>query len=720
MSKDQLMTSCCAVFVAALVSPAAAQTASQPAAAETASQSAAVGEVIVTAQRRSERLQDVPITITNLSSKQLKDANIQDLGQIQKVTPALRFDNQGPFAQATIRGIGSAIVTSGSGSNVGIYIDGFYSPNPVGSDFQLLNVDNIQVLKGPQGTLFGRNTTGGAILVTTSKPSHTPSGMVDASYGSYNAQRYQAYFTTGLTDNVAVDLGGQFSKGDGFIRNIATGSDKDGRFQNWSWRAGVKVDLTKDISVLLRYQHQSTDDPYSQLNGAYVYHGQPLTVDAGVPGAIIATRPDEVSITDKVLATTNNNLYQMTTTADLSFATLTSYTQYKDEKSVFQQDFNVATPNLIEDNVPIRDQTFSQEFLLTSKPGGPLQWTTGAFFLDYRDRFEARLSIGGPPFFKVAGSYSDTRSTAFFVDATYQVLEKLYLTAGVRYSHDEMRDPFYEPGGGKPVYGSTLNGDPVTPRVVLRYAFDSQSSVYGSFTRGYKAGLYNLGGQDAVHKIRPESVNAFEVGYKHSERVFSLDASAFYYDYTDLQVASYSFVNGVPLGTIANAAKSTIKGVEGQAHYRPISDFEINVSAAYLDAKYDHFKNDPVITIGPNAGPIPDAKGYVMQRAPKFTASVGARYSHELAGGQMALSGNVYYTSKFFFDTAQQVSQDDYATLGLRAEWTDPSNRYTVAVYGDNVTNTHYLTQAVPETFSAPTSWSAPATVAGEIRVRFP
>lgn len=173
----------------------------------------ALQEVVVTAQRRAERAQDVPITITNLGADLLKDANVQKLGDIAALTPALRFDNQGPFYQPTIRGVGTALVTTGSGSNVGIYIDGFYSPNPQAADTQLLNVHDIQVLKGPQGTLFGRNTTGGAILINTSKPSEQADGLVDVSYARFNSQRYEAYGTTGLADHVAADLAGIFSKG---------------------------------------------------------------------------------------------------------------------------------------------------------------------------------------------------------------------------------------------------------------------------------------------------------------------------------------------------------------------------------------------------------------------------------------------------------------------------------------------------------------------------
>ena len=170
-----LLGSVFAMTALLIIAPTAvhAQSAQSTGAAETGG-ATGLEEIVVTAQRREERSVDVPITITALSQQQLTTANVQNLVDIQRLTPALRFDNQSAFFQPTIRGIGTGITTSGGGSNVGIYIDGYYSPNPIAADFQLPNVTSVQVLKGPQGTLFGHNTTGGAILVTTADPTVDP------------------------------------------------------------------------------------------------------------------------------------------------------------------------------------------------------------------------------------------------------------------------------------------------------------------------------------------------------------------------------------------------------------------------------------------------------------------------------------------------------------------------------------------------------------------
>jgi iron complex outermembrane receptor protein len=718
VNKRILLNSGCGLLVAAATAGSAlAQSATD--------KGSTLGEVIVTAQRRSERLQDVPITITNVTADQLKNANIQSLAGIQKVTPALRFDNQGPFYQPTIRGVGSAIVTTGAGANVGIYIDGFYSPNPEAADLQLLNVENVQVLKGPQGTLFGRNTTGGAILVSTGKPSTKTSGMLDVSYGSYNALRYEGYGTTGIGDRVAVDGGYVMSQGDGWQKNITTGDDKVGAYRNWSLRLGANVDVTDDVSVLFRYARHSTNDPSSMENNSLVQNGRVLNIGAVIPRAMVATRPDEVSRPLPVGFQSRSDIYQLTPKFELPFGTLTSYTQYRKEDGTFRQDAATSAP-IFYGIIPVNDRTFSQEFLLTSKAGPRLQWTAGAFYLDYRDSFAANISQGGGPIFRAASSYSDTVTEAAYADLTYQLLDKLYVTAGARYSHDEVRHSWYEIASTGRVYAPTLKGDKVTPRFVLRYAFDPETSAYASFTRGYKAGIYNLGG-DSLVPVEPEKITAYEVGVKHAERRFAVNASAYYYDYTNLQVASYGLVNSVPISEITNAATSRIYGVEADGRYAVSDNFQVNGSAAYTHARYRHFPNAPgyVPVGGPAGGPIAativDASGLAMQRAPDFTATAGARYTVDLAGGQLALSGTVYHSSEVFFDTAAQISQKPYNTLGLRAEWTDPSNRYTIALYGDNVTGTRYLSSAqasVP--LAVLTNWSPPAMIAGEISAKFP
>ena len=258
-----------AVMAAALAPQGAwGQEASGPAEPQAAS-----ADIVVTAQRRQEASRDVPISVTSISNAQMATANINQLSDTVKVTPALRFDSQGPAVQPTIRGVGTAITTSGGGPNVGIYVDGFFQANTYVSDFQLLKVDSIQVLKGPQGTLFGRNTTGGAILVTTADPSTETGAEFRLRYGRFDTLRSQAYATFGLAEGVAMDVEGVYSYGNGFQTDLSTGNGHVGRSRSWSVRSGLKAELGDAVSVLLRYTHAQVNDPTSQLVNAYVDAG---------------------------------------------------------------------------------------------------------------------------------------------------------------------------------------------------------------------------------------------------------------------------------------------------------------------------------------------------------------------------------------------------------------------------------------------------------------
>ncbi len=689
-------------------------------------------EIVVTAQRRSELSRDVPISIVSVSGDQLDKANVEQLSDIGKVTPGVRFRGQSTFLQPSIRGVSTSLVGSGVGSNVGIYVDGFYASTAAGSNFQLLNIQNIQVLKGPQGTLFGRNTTGGAILVTTAEPSTETSATVEASYERYNAQRYQAYATTGLTSGIAIDVEGLFSKGDNYFRNIVP-DGKNGEYQNWAIRTGLKAQLSPAVSVLLRYEHSDTDDPSFVESNALVENGTPLTIGTFVPGTVIATRPGEVaqSPDEPVSFNARTNIAQMTVEADLGFAKLTSLSQYRQESTLALSDLDYTSADIAYLRLPQSVKIFTQEVLLASRPGPPLQWTVGAFFLNQKDSYpQSDLSISGGPFLLTAATGLTTRSFAFYGDATYQLADTLFLTAGLRFTRELQLDAFRFSG---PLTGDlgltsypTLAKNYLTPRVVLRYKPSENSSVYASFTQGSKAGIIDTNDSNPNARIKPEKLTSYEVGFKRSSRRFSLDLSAYYYNYKDLQVS-------IPVGTallVRNAASSRIYGAEAQVHYDFGSGFEVTGGVAYSHARYRNFPTSQVFlqcldfaTCGANFGTFPnstsDSSGFHMQLAPDFTANLAPNYTFGLAGGKVNLSANFYYTSSYYLDTSQQFRQGSYATLDVRAEWTDRSERYTFAVYGSNVTDKRYLSQAGPNNFAIGALWSVPAIYGASVRAKF-
>jgi len=733
-------------------------------------------EIVVTAQRREERSVDVPITVSTLSAEQLATANVNQLSDTAKLTPGLRFDTQGPGMQPTIRGVGTAINTSGAGPNVAIYVDGFFLPNTYAADLQLMKVQNIQVLKGPQGTLFGRNTTGGAILVTSADPNTETAAEFKASYARFNALTVQGYATTGLGENVALDVEGLYRRGDGYFSSAATGDDDIGRFENWSVRAGLKAWLSEDVTVLLRYTHSQSDDPTTQLVNTYVdrsgdagfleqvspagraiygqnsSQGLPLSYFFAPPTTFV-TKPGQVLLDSRTQFRTNIDIIQATIKADLGFADLTSYSQYRHDRTPYFADLDATTLPFFGLFVGVTDKTLSQEFLLSSKPGSRLQWTAGVNYFQYEDTWDVNGSFGGSPYVDFTGSSTKTRSIAGFVDMTYEVTDSLFLTVGGRFSHDEVTDAYFfvDPVGGyvdvdglrqTAVPGTKitvpdLRDNSFTPRVVLRYKPSAESSLYASYTRGFKAGILNVGGLSQV-PVRPEKIQAFEAGYKYDDRRLSLELAGFYYDYKNLQVSSYQSGQA----QIRNAASSEVYGLESQVRYRVSDAFSVNAGGAWTHARYKSFPNAPYYTWCDPAAPagtalwcVPqalggfgpgaivqssiDASGFKMQRSPEFTGNLGASYRLPLADGRLTLSGNLYYTSSFYFDPEQQFKQNGYALLSLRAEWSDPSDRFTLAVFGDNVTDKRYQTQVLFTTTGTGSVWNSPATYGVSLGAKF-
>lgn len=709
--------------VLAAVSPSLlAQPATQPAASH-------IEEVLVTAQRREEYAQNVPISIASMNSEMLREANVQKLADVGKLTPGLRFDYNANFVQPTIRGIGTAAVTSGGTSNVGIYVDGFYSANPLAADMELVNIRAVDVLKGPQGTLFGRNTTGGAIQITTEDPSHESRAIIEAGYGRFDTWSLKGYGATGLTDSVAVDFSASFRGSEGAVKNITPGGPDDpAQYENWSIRTGLKWDVSDRASVLLRYTHHDIDDGSNVTASVLKQDGRAWHAGTGAefwpfPSEGIATDFREVSASGDWPRPTfqmESDVFQLTGTYQFDGAVLTSYTQYREDDTATIYDLDATPYPVVYAKFFIVDETFSQEFILLSDTDSRLQWTAGLFYFDYKNTFDPiDYSIFGAPFAKISGSSATTETIAGFVDLTYGITDSLFLTAGGRYSRDRFKNSWADIvddfGGVTRTRPGDITDNTFTPRFVLRYQMDN-ASVYASYTQGYKAPLIDLVRPGGPGEVDQEKVNAYEIGYKYSAGALAYNLAAWYYDYKDLQVSSYP----EGLARVSNAASAEIYGIEADLRYHFTPDFDINFGVAWMSAEYDEFEEassfapcTDLALCGDSYGLLLpytyDASGERMQRAPEFSANLAARYGMDIADGRLTLSGSVYHSSKVYFDQAAQFYDSGYTLFGVRAEWLSPSGRYTIAVHGDNVTNEKYYEQMTVNNFAAATTWGMPA-----------
>jgi iron complex outermembrane receptor protein len=725
-----------------------AQAANRPDAA--AASSTSVGEVVVTAQRRTERLENVPVAITALSANTLATANITDLRQLVNVTPALRMDQTGIFTQPTIRGVGSGVTGPGANANIGLYVDGFYQPSEAGADFDLSNVTQVEVLKGPQGTLFGRNATGGAILITTADPSFTAHGDASVSYRSYDDARAQIFVSGPITQDLAGNLSVYGRRSEGWKTDVLTGQH-DAPNDTFDLRGKLLYQPTDRFKVVLTYQHTDISDPsgaaYSTYGNNSIANAQSSPGVQMYPGAVYTNNRFNTAMINPPKNYIQGDGVYLKGQYNFDWGTLTSLTSYHTEKDKEQSELDRTSLDLSTATWLQREQTITQEVNLSNSKG-PLNWVVGAFY--YHDH-------AGDPYFDInfknidGSQFVTTNAYAVYADVTYEILHNLYLTGGVRYSDETQDLDSVLPSVVDPAtnvennYSHTWSS--VNERAVLRYELAPNTNVYASYSNGFKSGVYNTLPPSST-PVSPETINAYEVGFKTAQHNWRFDASAFYYDYSNLQFTAYQFItiNGTPtsVADLENAAKATIYGADAQLTYDFGSHFDVRLGGAWTHARYDSFpaaiNPSPALPAG-KAGntayvPIPvmvngklvyagnnqvpaDASGKTMVRAPEFTASLGVDYKTPLPYGRLTLSGNVYFSSTIYFDPNDLTSQPDYATLDLRATWTMPDDKWSVSLFGSNVTDTKYVTQIAEDGFGYGAVYGTPSTFGVELNTKF-
>jgi iron complex outermembrane receptor protein len=682
-------------------------------------------EILVVAERRQERLVDVPIAISTVSGVKLQRDGITDLLDVAQEVPGLRFDAAGANVEPTIRGVGTLLTGPGLKPNVPVYVDGFYVPSELATNFQLLSVSDISVLKGPQGTLFGRNATGGAVLVRTLDPTFDPTLTAVASEGSYEKRDVNLYGSTRLTDSVAMNVAGFWQRGNGYVTNINTGSTDDGAFKNWEVRTKLLYKPMDALNILVAYDHGDVNDPtlidWSNYNG--------LTAGNVIPGVKVATGPWDTS---QGFVSSNRELVNsesITAHLDLSFATLSSYSQYREDKAYQNFDSDVTSAPIFTSFYFIYDDTFTQEINLTSNQGSKLAWVTGLYFYRNDNVYNPYDSArNGHPETETFDTNNLSQSYAAYADGTYEIADHLFFTAGLRYTYDKVFEYF------NLIHVKMRNAEDDfrnwSPRAVLRYQLNDQSNVYLSYTQGYKAGALPAASFSTV-PLQPETIDAYEIGYKFSDQTFQFETSAYYYDYKNLQVSAFTGFSSID----TNAAKSTIYGADASFKAQLTRELRLDLGVAYTHAVYDNYRDasgyvqnlnpaSPTYgyfnssTVG-SSGALFNATGNTLPRAPRFTSTVGLDYTHRFANGFIDLTAIDYFTTKVYFDPVNQFSQDAYSVLNLRATWSAPDSRWAVSLYATNVTNSAYRDQVLPGSFAIKQTYGAPAQYGGSVTLHF-
>ncbi|MDX2276883.1 MAG: TonB-dependent receptor [Hyphomonadaceae bacterium] len=710
-----------------------------PASGAWAQDAADSGEIVVTAQRREQSLVEVPIAVSTVNAERLEASQANRVSDLPQMVTSLRIDSNGSFGQPSIRGVGNSIAGTGYSNNVAIYLDGFYQPSQNTADSMFINLDSVEVLKGPQGTLFGRNATGGAILMQLRDPSFDPSLQARASYSSYNTREFAVYGSTALTENLAADISFASEAGDGWVTNIVTGDDTVGQYENWSARASLLFEPTDSMSFLLAYQHTDQDDarPYIFNIEADPVTGDPQALGALFPGGVAPTEPGQVAYDLPNNFTAEIDALYLTSSFDIGSMKLISYTMYRDEENYNLIDQDGTSVQIFDTEFGLTNETISQEFNLSGE-NGPFDWLVGAFYYSNKAGqrpfpFTLGSAVTGGAAISGELYYADqdTDAWALFGDATWEFTDSWFLTLGARYSEEEGTgswniSPLAQAALGIGLANGATPGpspefsnswESLTPRVSIRHELDPNSSVYLTYSEGFKSGQLTPNAF-TTDPLEPEQIRAYELGYRHVGPRMRFDASVYHYDYEDLQLAFY--VSGT--GVYRNAANSEIYGVDTQLSTRLTDTLSIDVGVAYTHAEYSDFPESPQwrpTGTGTYAAFNVDASGFQMQRAPEWSANIGVRNETPLAGGVLALSGNYSYTSEFPFDTAETFMEDAYGVLNLRAAWTAPSGHWDLAVFGTNVTDEEYRVQVLPGDFAIQQIWAKPAAFGVNISYRY-
>lgn len=689
-------------------------------AAQTAS-----AEIVVTAQKRSERLVDVPIAITALGAEKLANTGITSSQALGQVVPGMRLDSAGASSTATIRGVGSALAGPGVGTAVAVYVDGIYQPNPIGNNFELTDIESIDVLKGPQGTLFGRNATGGAISLTTSRPSFDPAMKGTLSYGRYNDIRATASLTGGIAEGVAASITGLYHINDGFMEDVLTG-EKVAPTRSYALRGKVLLQPSDRVELQLTALHLYNRDDNIVTYNAWGGYSNARLFPAEYPNPVIPSERGEISIDSPNEFWVRQTALTARLDVDFDFADLVSYTGWQKMNSIQHLDFDASRVPYQNAQFGNKSRSFSQEFNLVSKPGNRLSWVVGAYYFYDRAQqpyyYANGLSVveADPSFsVNVFNALVKTEAYAAFADLTYDLTDSLFLTVGGRYSYEDSHRVFnYLPLGLTGI--GDANFDSFTPRVVLRYAFDPSANVYASYSKGFKSGGFNPTDL-SPDPFRPEKIDAYEVGLKLSRPGLRLGSSAYYYKYKDLQVSSYVLGAAV----IKNAASSEIYGADLELSADITSRLTIDLSGAYTHAKYNEFfgapsypgtgfVGDPIHTVAVDLLDSP------MQRAPKWTGTASATYTQPIGdSNELRLHASYYRTSKFKLEPSGQYWQKGYGLLTARITYAMADDRMSLSLYGNNLTDAKYLSQLLLLESAPLQQWAFPRTYGVELGFKF-
>lgn len=686
------------------------------------------GVILVTAQRREQKIQDVPATITAASGDFLGKLELRTAIDATRIAPNTNAWGTESRARPRwfIRGIGSNDVSSNVVTPIAIYFDEIYQNHFSLQGFPLFDLDRVEILRGPGGTLWGKNTTGGALLFVSKKPGDTPEGYARLTYGNYDQRLAEGAFGGPITDKVSGRASFHYEHRDGYARNTYTGNSA-GDVNDAAARVQLKADLSDDFTALVSAHYRKFEGGY---NPVYTI-GTTITpaFPQGVDSFGYATPTDRKRVQYNVDADVDLEAHGASLTANwnLGPATLTSITAVEKAKrrEIYDGDY---TPNELSRNYARTDvDQVSQEFRLTSDDDGPFKWIAGAYYFhDKLYSFGAQATLPSPLNRPLAYYYTEytqkTTSTALFGNVSYELTDKFTISGGLRWTRDKLSIDLVSRQANTPVTFRDLTNWYLPGAVSSPLSlFDSQDDtqkwsalgyevrpefrpadnvlLFARFAKGYRSG--NFQGNIAPpstrpNVIQPEKVYSYEAGIKTSwlDDKLVLNATAFYYDYKDIQTTVTGTNALGQIVSIVSNAQGWVKGAEFELTATPIENLTLSGNLGLLDTKYTELFTG----VG---GARTNLKGNVFARAPKVTSFVDAEYRIPFGTNDAVVLGTDWrYNSRFklnaLIQNVDELEVPAYWTGNVRASVQFDDNRLSATFFVNNVTDKDYKVHTLP------------------------
>lgn len=694
-----------------------------------------IDDIVVTAQRREERLQDVPIAISAFSATDLKRRGVDDLGRLNQDTPGFNFGKSGFDARPAIRGVRTENVAGNGDPTIGFYVDDVYQSRSVQAGQPFVDVERVEVTRGPQGTLFGRNTFGGAISVVTAVPGDKLEYGAETTVGNYSRVQAQAFVSVPLGPTFGLRLAGSRETRDGFVKNIALpGNDLYDRDSSFV-RATARWTPTPQLEVVVRGNYWNeggtggqafgykpagilydiTNMRRSLTTGTYVPFVNSFPLD-GIPdinGVDIGTRVDPNPYVTQTQLPSQADLNQYAGSAQVRWSnealflrSITSYQQF----DYFSNAGDVVGASATASIQNRSSDAFSQEFQIGGATTKPLQWIVGLFYFNDKvvDEFRSQRTNINDGFNGSAFPNTATvDSYAVYAQGSYFLGEQFRLTAGGRYTIDDKgfasRGITIVKGVDTLTPNSTFSGSQTFRKFTWRLGADyfvaPENMLYSSVSTGFRSGGFNSSAFTNVlipFSFAPETVTAYEVGSKNrfAQDTLQLNVSAYYNAFRGLQIQN-GFLSGTPpvlLSAIRNAGKAYATGVEVEAVAKPVRELTLNATAAIVRTRYQNYETTRPggYAVPPGESAIISLAGNQIPYTPEYKFTAGARYDLETAGsGTFTPSVNAVFSGRYFntdYNTVIDV-QKAFTKVDLRLAWRSGSEQFGVDFFVNNVGN---------------------------------